>query len=282
MRVLGLIPAGPSLATFDLMLTGALHAHSTYSDGEFTLAELREIFLSEGCSFLCMTDHAESFDQQSIARYMAECESLSDKEFCMVAGLEYRCERDMHILGYFATKLAQSTNPEEVIRHIGSQGAVSVIAHPKDDFFPWIENFGTLPLGIETWNSKYDGRYAPRPGTFALLQRLKQRVPHMQAFYGMDLHWKKQFRGLHVVLDCDSAEPAAILSALTVGKYSGRKDDLLLPSSGVLSDALLQEFGETQARSRRMWTFLKNSKKRLDSLGIRVPDSLKSQLRRIF
>lgn len=264
------------------MLTGALHAHSTYSDGEFTLAELREIFLAEGCSFLCMTDHAEYFDQQSIMRYLEECTSLSDERFCMVAGLEYRCERDMHILGYGATKPTSSTNPEEVIRHIGTQGAISVIAHPKDDFFAWIEGFGTLPLGIEAWNSKYDGRYAPRPATFALLQRLKERAPQMQAFYGMDLHWKKQFRGMRVVLDCDSVQPAEILGALAAGKYSGQKDGLLLPSSGVLPHALLQEFGQSQARSRRMWTFLKNSKKKLDSLGIRVPNSVKSQLRRIF
>jgi hypothetical protein len=34
-----------------------------------------------------------------------------------------------------------------------------------------------LHRGIETWNSKYDGRYAPRSGTFALLQRLRQRAP---------------------------------------------------------------------------------------------------------
>jgi hypothetical protein len=229
-----------------------------------------------------MTDHAEYFDQQSIARYVAECEALSDKTFCLLPGLEYRCEREMHILGYCATKLTQSTNPEEVIRHIGSQSAVSVIAHPKDDFFPWIESFGILPLGIETWNTKYDGRYAPRPGTFALLQRLKQRAPQMQAFYGQDLHWKKQFRGLHLVLDCDSLESAAILAALATGKYSGQKDELLLPSSGVLSDALLEEFGKAQARSRNMRTFLKNGKKTLDSLGIRVPKSVKAQLRRIF
>jgi hypothetical protein len=55
---------------------------------------------------------------------VAECESLSDKTFCLVAGLEYRCERDMHILGYSATKLTHVVDPEEVIRHIGSQGAI--------------------------------------------------------------------------------------------------------------------------------------------------------------
>jgi hypothetical protein len=264
------------------MLTGALHAHSTFSDGEFTLPELREAFLSEGCSFLCMTDHAEYFDEHSIQRYVSECESLSDKKFLLLAGLEYRCERNMHILGYCATQLTPSADPQEVIRHIGSQGAVSVIAHPKNDSFDWIERFSTLPMGIETWNTKYDGRYAPRSGTFALLQRLRRRNPEMHAFYGQDLHWKKQFRGLRVVLDCDSAEPAAILSALAGGKYSAQKDDLKLPSSGLLPETLLAEFDRVQARSNRLWRYLKSGKHTLDRLGIHVPDSLKAQLRRIF
>jgi hypothetical protein len=264
------------------MLKGALHVHSTYSDGEFTLSELRDTFLSDGCSFVCMTDHAEYFDQQSIEHYISECESLSDNSFRFVAGLEYRCDRNMHILGYRATKLTETIDPQEVIRHIDSQGAISVIAHPKDDFFEWIESFDTLPQGIETWNTKYDGRYAPRPGTFALLLRLKQRAPQMHAFYGQDLHWLKQFRGVFVTVDSSSLDPAAILSALAAGKYSAEKEKLRLPSSGVLPKALLVEFDRVHARSHRMWHLLKNSKQTLDRLGIRIPEALKAQLRRIF
>lgn len=264
------------------MLKGALHAHSTYSDGEFTLQELRDTFLAEGCSFLCMTDHAEYFDKQSIARYISECESLSDKRFQLVAGLEYRCKRDMHILGYCATQLTQSSDPEEVIRQIAGNGGIPVIAHPRNDFFEWIESFDALPMGIETWNTKYDGRYAPRPGTFRLLQRLKRRVPEMRAFYGQDLHWKKQFRGLNVMLEGDSPEPPKILAALAAGAYVGQKAELRLPASGVLPEALLDEFDRVQTRSRRMWSLLKNGKQALDRLGIHVPNSLKAQLRRIF
>jgi hypothetical protein len=104
----------------------------------------------------------------------------------------------------------------------------------------------------------------------------------MRAFYGQDLHWKKQFRGLRVILNCDSVEPAAILAALAAGEYTAEKDDLRLPSSGVLPESLLEEFGRVQARSHRMWRLLKNGKQTLDRLGIRVPESLKSQLRRIF
>jgi hypothetical protein len=264
------------------MLQGALHVHSTNSDGEFTLAELRETFLAEGCSFVCMNDHAEYFDSESVQTYARQLREHSDQKFCFVMGLEYACERGMHILGYGASRLATTKDPQTVIQHIASQGATSVIAHPKNDFFPWIEQFETLPKGIEAWNSKYDGQYAPRPGTFAMLQKLRQRSPAMHAFYGLDLHWKKQFRGLLVSVDCESLDPAAILSALASGKYTARKDDLELPSSGILPEELLAEFGRAHERSQRVWQFFKSGKATLDRLGIRVPESVKAQLRRIF
>ncbi len=264
------------------MLKGALHVHSTYSDGEFTLAELREIYLADGCSFVCMTDHAEHLDSKTLPAYLDECRVRSDAKFRFVAGLEYGCERRMHILGYGATKLADSTDPEEVIRHIDAQDAVSVIAHPKDEFFQWIEGFETLPQGIETWNSKYDGRYAPRPGTFALLNRVQQRQPGMHAFYGQDLHWKKQFRGLFIEADCATNDDANVIHALARGAFRGSKGELQLPSTGVVPAELLAEFGKAHDRSYSMWRFLKNAKGSLDRLGIPVPKSLKAHLRRIF
>lgn len=264
------------------MLKGALHVHSTYSDGEFTLAGLRETCLAQGCSFVCITDHAEYFNGDSIRTYLDDLTRKSDRSFCFVPGLEYRCEQEMHILGYGATALSSSKEPEEIIRHIEAQGAISVIAHPKDELFSWIEEFEELPKGIETWNSKYDGRHAPRPGTFALLQRLRKRSPHMHAFYGQDLHWQKQFRGLCVAVDCDSPDPASILAALATGKYTAQKDNLQLPSSGILPEALLAEFGHAQTRSRRLRQVLKSGKQVLDRAGIRIPASVKTQLRRLF
>ena len=198
------------------MLKGALHVHSTYSDGEFTLAELRRIYEDDGCAFVCMTDHAEAFDPDKLRHYVDECQALSDERLLFVAGMEYECERRMHILGFGATERVDSQDPETVIRHIENQGSPSVIAHPKNDFFDWIRKFETLPLGIETWNSKYDGRYGPRPETFALLQDLRQRKPEMLSFYGQDLHWKMQFRGLFVQVD----------SALTRRRHSAGFDPL--------------------------------------------------------
>ena len=52
------------------MLKGIIHCHSTYSDGEFTLRELREVCLVAGVDFVCMTDHAEAFDESRLRAYV--------------------------------------------------------------------------------------------------------------------------------------------------------------------------------------------------------------------
>jgi hypothetical protein len=263
-------------------LKGALHVHSTYSDGDFTLAELREVLLADGCRFVCMTDHAEAFDDKKLKAYQEECRSLSSDEFLFLPGLEYECEQRMHILGYGATQLASSKAPQRVIRDITGQGAIAVIAHPKNEFLPWIEEFEELPDGIEVWNSKYDGRYAPRPQTFVLLQRLRERKSDLHAFYGLDLHWKKQYRGLLTEVKGGVLKPESILAALAAGAYEARKGDLDLPSSGVLPTEVFAQFSDIQQKSHRMRGILKDGKRMLDRMGIRVPASLKAQLRRIF
>lgn len=264
------------------MLRGVIHTHSTYSDGEYTLRELREVLIAEGCSFACMTDHAEFFDEAALRAYVEECEALSDERFRFVAGLEYDCERRMHVLGYGVTTLAGTTDPQRVIEHIEGAGGVSVIAHPMDSMFEWIETFEVLPRGVEAWNSKYDGRYAPRPGTFQLITRLRGRRPDLLAFYGVDYHWKKQFRGLHLLVECDVPRREEVLGALRAGRFVGAKGELRLPATGELPESLLEEFGAVNARAMRRRLLIKKMKKMADRLGLKVPAPLKAQLRRIF
>ena len=264
------------------MLKGAIHIHSNYSDGEFALGALREIMISAGCDFVCMTDHAESFDDKKLKAYTRECDLLSDDRFRFVAGLEYTCDRRMHVLGLGVTSLAATTDPQEVIHHIEDQSGISVIAHPMDSMFEWIETFDALPNGIETWNSKYDGRYAPRPGTFRLLQRLQEREPRMRAFYGIDLHWRKQFRGLFNVLQASGSQRDEILSALSDGNYFATKDDLELSSRGDLSESLIARFERVRARSDRLRTLAKTAKKMTSRAGLTAPAPLKAYLRKLF
>jgi hypothetical protein len=264
------------------MLKAAIHIHSTYSDGELTLGQLREIFASAGCSFVCTSDHAEAFDQKKLERYSAECEALSDPGFRFIPGLEFECDQRMHILGYGMLALFGTKSPEEVIRGIESGGGISVIAHPKDTMFAWIERFNVLPSGIEVWNTKYDGQYAPRPETFRLLASLQRRKPELLAFYGQDLHWERQYRGVFNWVSVRTLDRDAILKAFRCGQYYAREGELELSSNGRLPEEVLGQFEPIQRRSARLRQCLRFAKQTADRVGITVPNSIKSNLRRIF
>ena len=62
-------------------------------------------------------------------------------------------------------------------------------------------SFARTPHGLETWNSKYDGRHSPRGRTFRLLHRLQKRRPTLRAFYGQDLHWRMQCGRLFTLVE---------------------------------------------------------------------------------
>ena len=264
------------------MIKAALHVHSTYSDGEFTLAELRDKFVQAGCALVGMADHADAFDADKVDQYVAECARLSDSTLRFVPGLEFGCIQRMHIVGYGVTALINSDDPATVIAHIRANEGVAVIAHPPDALFDLIEQLRVLPDGIEGWNSKYDGRYAPRPSTFALIGRLQSRQSALKAFYGQDLHWRKQFAGLFTLVDSPVAERQALLDALRAGAYEGVTDTLRLPSNGRPSDELLASFARTSARSMRFRATIKSVRKMLGGAFKLLPRPVKAQLRRFF
>ena len=264
------------------MIKAALHVHSTYSDGEFTLDELREKFLAAGCALVGMADHADAFDAAKVEQYVAECARLSDDTLRFVAGLEFGCIQRMHIVGYGVTALVDSDDPVTVIEHIRANHGVAVIAHPPDALFDLIEQLRVLPDGIEGWNSKYDGRYAPRPSTFALISRLQGKQPSLKSFYGQDLHWRKQFAGLFNLIDIHVAERQSLLDALHAGAFEGATETLRLPSNGRPSDQLVASFARTSARSLRIRAAFKIVRKMLGSAFTLLPQSVKAQLRRFF
>jgi len=264
------------------MLKTAIHCHSTYSDGEFTLAELREVFTAAGYDAVCMTDHAEWFDKNKLQAYVDECEGLSDERFRFIAGLEFECDRRMHILGYGVTSLTDALDPQMVINHIENLGGVSVIAHPGDGMFDWIESFDVLPSGIETWNSKYDGPLAPRPRTFELLNRLQQRKPEMNAYYGQDLHWRKQYRGLFNLIDAPSSTQTPLLEAFRQGMYKGQTEGTDLAANGLLPRSLLANYEIASARYMKKLGRFKKMKKLSGRFGQQLPAPIKSRIRKLF
>jgi hypothetical protein len=264
------------------MIKAALHVHSTYSDGEFTLAELREKYLRAGCSLVAMSDHADAFDAGTLRAYIAECEKLSDARLTFLAGLEFGCVQRIHILGYGVTELIASDDPVTVIAHIHDHGGVAVVAHPPTALFGFLQVPVRSADGVEVWNSKYDSRYAPRPETFDYVRRQQRSDLRPFAFYGQDLHWRKQFAELFTLLDAGDTSRASALAALRNGRFTGVTGEISLGSDGLLPPGLRERFAVVNARSQRMRGFIKAVRRVLGASFKLLPKSVKAEIRRFF
>jgi hypothetical protein len=137
-------------------------------------------------------------------------------------------------------------------------------------------------MGIEVWNTKYDGQYAPRGRTFQLLHRLQVRRPDMLGFYGLDYHWITQFRELYTEANVDRLDPQEIVAALRGGQFHATKGELELPSDGKIGDALMAQFERTNMRSSGARRFIQRINGVRKRLGLKIPAPIKAQLRRFF
>jgi hypothetical protein len=84
------------------MLKAALHVHSAYSDGEYTLAELKRIFAGLGCSVVgitFMTTASTNSSWRITSANARRCPMNASERFLFLCSLEYRWEQEMHILG---------------------------------------------------------------------------------------------------------------------------------------------------------------------------------------
>jgi hypothetical protein len=264
------------------MIKAALHVHSTYSDGEFTMPELREKYLRAGCALVAMSDHADAFDEEMLRSYIAECERLSDARLTFLAGLEFGCVQRIHILGYGVTALIDSDDPATVIAHIHDHGGVAVVAHPPTALFGFLEQPVQSADGVEVWNSKYDSRYAPRPETFDYVRGQQRPDGRPFGFYGQDLHWRKQFAELFTRVDAPDTTRAAVLDALVSGRFTGTTGEISLGSDATLPPDLRERFAVVNARSQRMRGFVKRVRRALGASFKLLPQSVKSEIRRYF
>jgi hypothetical protein len=264
------------------VIKAVLHVHSTWSDGEFTLPELREKFLAAGCSLVMMTDHADAFDASSVEGYVRGCAAVSDARLTFIPGLEFGCVQRIHIVGYGVTALLDSDDPLTAIRHIHAHGGVAMIAHPPTALFGFLEAPAREADGIEVWNSKYDGRYAPRPETFDFTRRLRRSDGRPHGFFGQDLHWRKQYSGLFNQIDAPTTERSVVLDALRHGRFAGVNEEFTLASNAELPPELRERFAKASARSLRVRAMIKRLRQAMGPAFKLLPAPIKAQVRRIF
>jgi len=104
----------------------------------------------------------------------------------------------------------------------------------------------------------------------------------MKAFYGQDLHWRRQHRGLFNLIDSESSTRGSILEAFRMGKYQGCIEETHLPSDGKLSESLFADYDVVNRQYMRKRKVFENLKRMSGSAGKHLPAPLKNRIRKLF
>ena len=199
------------------MLKGIGHVHSTFSfDGKVELAEVHAFFAARGFDFVLMSEHVEHLDLARMQHIYDSCLRVSDSRCVLIPGIEID---DLHIL-IFGIQRPESFDgnlPFTLEAHRG--GALIVLSHPVKIRKGIPDAVRPLLAGVEVWNSRYDGRRAPRPASLALFRELQAVSPQLAPFCGVDFHRQSDFSGVSLAVDAASRSPSDIVAALRASRF---------------------------------------------------------------
>lgn len=204
-----------------MIYRGAFHAHSKHSyDGKQPLTALCAELRRRGCHFLLLTEHDDTLDAAGYENIRVECAALSNAQFLAIPGLEIRCWRtaseQWHIAAIGVNSWIQRGPIPAVAEDIRRAGGLSVFLHPykysRQIEFAELAGFD----GIELWNGKEDGHFAPRWKTVRLA---RARGTRPVLYCGHDLHDFDGIGPLDLELEADSLTQAEVLTRLREGKF---------------------------------------------------------------
>jgi hypothetical protein len=135
--------------------SGAIHMHTTESDGTVTLEQLAAIGQESGLDYMMVTDH------MNLNNRIAGKEGIYGKTL-VVTGYEHNDTADIHHYLIFGSPSVypHAMTPKEYVEAAAKDGALGIIAHP-DEIRSRMRNYPPYPWkdwdavgfnGIEIWN----------------------------------------------------------------------------------------------------------------------------------
>jgi hypothetical protein len=236
---------------------GILHVHSRYSyDGRHSLQEIADLAAIRKYAFVGITDHVERLTPRSVARLVEECRRLSTPSCRLLPGLEFSIPRGPHLLGFGLTRHTAARDACAVAGFIRQHGGLAVVAHPAA--YPDGIPVALAPLldGLEVWNARYDGRFAPDPRWWPLLESFRTHNPALHGFGGLDLHTIDPVAHVTTVVDAEDGSEPALLEALRAGRFTLGHRGLRLGADG--GRTALQRLG--MALGRRAYDLLRGAR----------------------
>lgn len=212
-----------------MIAKGVLHVHSTFSyDGKVSLEKLRDLFVANGLSFCCLSEHTDYLSVAQAQQFAQQCRALSTGTFVFIPGFEVPYDvqkkngqyKNAHILLYGTEVfLAQKAN-ELILKQWSSTAALTVLAHPVRNAFEVDQTLLQVLDGVEIWNQQYEGKRVPRPRSVRLLRALQKKVPQLLATGGLDFHRVDHLGSPVCTMEVSVLTRASIISALQSGAYT--------------------------------------------------------------
>ena len=253
-----------------------LHMHSTHSyDGKLGLAPLRELLLSNGISFACMSEHTDYMDAAAASTFIEDCRAHSDGSFVFVPGFEVPF-KDTHVLMLGCTTFVSSIADSDQLVAWSEAADLTILAHPVRNKFIVDETLAGLIDGVEIWNQQYDGKQIARPRAMSLLRELR-RGRKLFATGGLDFHRPEHFGSPVTKIDIPLLTASMIMSALKDGQYSFGSERYHIEATTDWQPSLIER--RMSQSSIRIITVGKLVNKMLAKLGLSLPKRLKTLVR---
>lgn len=268
--------------TRTILAKGAFHIHSTFSgDGEVSLAEVKRLFEEDGFDFLAVCEHQHDMDIGKFHALQDECRRLSDNKFLVIPGIEFNCHRN-HVLGIGIRAYHPSVAGDDVIPWIKAQEGFAVWAHPQKHQYQLPEHVIEQLDGIEIWNSKFDGKYAPSAEVVRYVTERRLRRPLLRPICSVDYHFRTQFRYVPMYCEVEHLATDRVLECLRAGRYSAKVGSFTVTADGNV-EAPAQAM-RRMVNTANMWVFdqCKHIHRRMKRHQIRVPAVLKNIGRRLL
>ena len=213
---------------------------------------------------VCGILYALGVTGEAYQEFAAKCRQLSDSNFVVLPGIEFRCEEGIEIAGVGLWEFMEGERVTTIVPQIRSRGGYAIWVHPKKRGYKFDRLLDCD--AVEVLNAKVDGAIAP---DFDLLDRTCNASElrgglSRHVIFGLDLHNLEQPRDVWIECAIKKLEPDEILESLRAGRYWS-----CVPQGRVSGTGEMDRF--TRARLKLLrWAYLK-----WNSGRARIPDSVR-------
>jgi hypothetical protein len=218
-----------------LLYKGLFHLHSHFSyDANLLLEELVQ-YIKREYNFAIFTEHTNALTKQQAQSFIKECKRLSGEQFLAIPAFEFPCEENnVHVIALGVEETPSINDFEDLLSWIRRKGGISIIAHPKRAVLPKAEFDG-----LEIWNLREDGGWAP---SFSTLNACKRLWKGRLLFVGLDLHTMQELSSLFLEVQSKRLCKEDIISSIKRGNFWIRRGPLRIKATEPLSAGLLLIF----------------------------------------